>query len=56
MDRNNVVLVDKNDNPLSEMEKLMAHEKGVWVKQDFPEKINEKVVISRSCVVLKNFM
>lgn len=28
MDRNNVVLVDKNDNPIGVMEKIMAHKQG----------------------------
>lgn len=28
MDRNKVVLVDENDKPIGEMEKLMAHEQG----------------------------
>lgn len=28
MDRNNVVLVDRNDNPLGVMEKISAHQKG----------------------------
>ena len=28
MERNNVVLVDENDNAIAEMEKLMAHEQG----------------------------
>lgn len=28
MDRNNVVLVDKNDNAIGVMEKLVAHEQG----------------------------
>lgn len=28
MKRNNVVLVDENDNAIAEMEKLLAHEQG----------------------------
>lgn len=28
MERNNVILVDENDNAIAEMEKLLAHEQG----------------------------
>lgn len=34
MERNNVVLVDENDNAIAEMEKLVAHEQG-WLHRAF---------------------